>query len=393
MRKRYFYFLLMVSIISINSTCKQNDRTYAYDQESWLNAFKKQEVLNVQPEKVAEIEELYKQPGLMAIDDDYFYLFSGSEKTINKYSKNDARLNVTFGGNGEGPGEFRWLQGFRVCTNYIFINSPGKNSYFSKKGELLKEIKCPPALIPCLPVGNNHVTREYSMPSERDMNNPYRETKIILVGPNFKTKKILFQKSLDTAYVYNSKTGENESRLFPDSCSFKIYKDNIYIGLSSLESFFFVVFDANGNRLYEINRPYQKREIPGIFKETIQKKQYTMMTNENQKVKILFYNYFPSFCSFEVADDKIYVFLYPEIDRQRILILDLKGKLLAVNLIPFDLKSLERSSYRTLFSNFIHNGERYYIKDNLETDKWELWRLKICDIGQFPARLSQDREN
>jgi hypothetical protein len=72
------------------------------------------------------------------------------------------------------------------------------------------------------------------------------ETKIILVGPDFKTKKILFQKKLSTAYVFNSKTGQNEAWLFPDICSFKIYKDNIYIGLSSLESFFFVVFDANG---------------------------------------------------------------------------------------------------------------------------------------------------
>ena len=389
MRKRYFLFLLMASIISIDSACKPYDRTY--DKESWLNAFKKQEVLNVKPEKAAVIEELYKQPGLAAIDDDYFYIFNGTEQTMNIYSKNDARLKTTFGGKGEGPGEFRWMQGFRVCTNYLFINSPGKNSYFSKKGELLKELKCPPSLIPCQPVGNNYVTRDYSKSSERDINSPYMETKIILVGPDFKTKKILFQKNLNSAYEFNSKTGQNEAWIFSDYCSFKIYKDNIYIGLSSLESFFFMVFDANGKQLYEINRPYRKQEIPELFKETIRKKQYTMMSNENQKVKIQFYDYFPSFCNFEVADDRIYVFLYPEIDRQRILILDLKGKLLAVNLIPFDLKSLERSSYRILFSNLIHNGESYYIKDNLETDKWELWRLKICDIGQVPARLSQDK--
>jgi len=389
MRKRYFLFLLMASIISIDSACKKSDRTY--DKESWLNAFNKQEVLNVKPEKVAVIEELYKQPGLAAIDDDYFYILNGIEQTINIYSRNDARLKATFGGNGEGPGEFRWMQGFRVYSNYIFVNSPGKNSYFSKKGELLKEVKCPPSLIPCLPVGNNYVTRDYSKSSERDIHSPYMETKTILVGPDFKPKKILFQKSLNTAYVFNSKTGQNEAWIFPDICSFKIYNDNIYIGLSSLESFIFMAFDANGKQLYEINRPYRKQEITGLFKEIIRKKQYTMMTNENQKVKIQFYDYFPSFCNFEVADDRIYVFLYPEIDRQRILILDLKGKLLAVNLIPFDLKSLERSSYRILFSNLIHNGESYYIKDNLETDKWELWRLKICDIGQVPARLSQDK--
>jgi hypothetical protein len=61
--------------------------------------------------------------------------------------------------------------------------------------------------------------------------------------------------------------------------------------------------------------------------------------------------------------------------------MDLKGKLLAVNLIPFDLKSLEKMSFRTLFSNLIHNGNSYYIKDNLETDKWELWRSKIYDFN------------
>ncbi len=389
MKKRYFLYLLMISIISIDSACKASDKTY--DKDFWLNALKKREVLSVRPEKVAAIKELYKQPGLAAIDDDYFYIFNGNEHTINIYSKNDARLKATFGGKGEGPGEFRWLQAFRIYTNYLFINSPGKNSYFSKKGELFKEVKSPSSLIPCLPVGNNYVTRDYSKSSERNINSPYLETKITLVGPDFKTKKILFHKKLNTAYVFNSNTGQNELSLFPDICSFKVYQDNIYIGLSSQESFFFVVFDANGNRLYEINRPYQKHEIPGIFKETIRKKQYTMMSNENQKVKIHFYDYFPSFCSFEVADDRIYVFLYPEIDRQKILILDLKGKLLAVNLIPFDLKSLERSSYRTLFSNLIHKGESYYIKDNLETAKWELWRLKIYDIGQVPTQLSQDK--
>ncbi|MDQ1353625.1 MAG: hypothetical protein QG657_3931 [Acidobacteriota bacterium] len=389
MRKIYFLLLLVASFISIDSACKRYDKTY--DQESWQNAFKKQEVLNVKPEKAAVIEELYKQPALSAIDDDYFYILNGNEQSVNLYSKNDTRLKATFGGKGEGPAEFRWIQGFRVYSNYLFVNSPGKNSYFSKKGELIKEIKCPPELIPCQPVGNNYVTRDYSKSSERDIHSPYMETKIILVGPDYKTKKILFQKNLNTAYEFNSKTGQNEACLFPDICSFKIYKDNIYIGLSSLESFYFLVFDANGNRLYEINRPYQKKEIPGIFKKTIQNKQYTMMTNENQKVKIQFYDYFPSFCNFEVADDKIYVFLYPEIDRQRILILDLEGKLLAVNLIPFDLKSLERSSYRILFSNLIYNGERYYIKDNLETDNWEIWRLKICDISQVPPGLCQDK--
>jgi len=92
-----------------------------------------------------------------------------------------------------------------------------------------------------------------------------------------------------------------------------------------------------------------------------------------------------------VADDRIYVFQYPEIDKQRVLILDLKGKLLDVNLVPFDLNTLERESFRTLLSNLMFKGDRYYIVDNPETDKWEIWRSKVYDITQDPVRLSHGR--
>jgi hypothetical protein len=289
---------------------------------------------------------------------------------------------VTFGGKGEGPGEFRIIQGFGVYEDYIYVNSPGKNSYFSKKGELLKEVKCPPHLIPCRPVGDHFVTREYSTPSARISSAPYAEIKIVLLGPDFKKKKTLFNKKLNTSYVYNTETGEQEAWLFPDYCFFKVYKENIYIGYSSTKGFFFTVFDSDGDKLYDIKRPYEKREIPGELKNAIQKRQ--QRTRVSKKiVKIKFHDYFPSFSNFTVADDKIYVFLYPTINMQQILIMDLKGKLIAVNSIPFDLKILEKSSFRILFSNIkIHNGWKYSLSDNFETDNWELWRIKIFENRQ-----------
>jgi hypothetical protein len=384
-KKKYFIFLLLASIISFNSTCKKSDKTY--DKKSWLNAFKKQEILDAKPEKVAVLDELYKHPALLAVDEDYFYIIDNDKQTINLYSKTDSHLKSTFGGKGEGPSEFRMIQGFSVFSDYIFVNSPGKNSYFSRKGDLIKETKCPPELIPCLPVGKNYLTRDYSKSFERDINSPSMETKIILVGPDFKTKKVLFQKNLDTAYVYNSKTGQKEAWLFPAFCSYHVYNDKIYIGLSSLENFLFLVFDANGNELFEIKRPYEKQAIPGILKETILKRKYQTQTGEGYlDVKIQFFDYFPSFCSFQAVDDRIYIFQYPGIDRQRILIMDLQGKLLAANLVPFELNLLERESFRTLFSNLMFKGDKYYIVDNPETEKWEIWRSKIYNITQNPSQ-------
>ena len=70
------------------------------------------------------------------------------DQSIKIYSRENLRLKMKLGGKGEGPSEFRMLQGINVYDEYIFANSPGKNSYFSKTGNLLKEVKCPPEFVP-----------------------------------------------------------------------------------------------------------------------------------------------------------------------------------------------------------------------------------------------------
>ena len=147
-----------------------------------------------------------------------------------------------------------------------------------------------------------------------------------------------------------------------------------------MEGFLFIVFDSQGNKLYEIKRPYIKQKIPELIKETIKKRQKKKNKQAIRKLEIKFYEYFPAFCNFEVADDRIYIFLYPTIDGQRVLVLDLKGKVIDVNLIPFDLEFFKNNTYRKLFFNKIHNGKKYFLRDNADTDQWELWSLKICEL-------------
>jgi hypothetical protein len=387
MYRKYFLYLIVSFIIVINIAC--NTKTENNDEESWNNAFKKQEVLDVKPEKAAELSLVCKSPRLAYIDQQYLYIYDAKDKIVYIYSREDYRLKVKFGGKGEGPGEFRQIHGLKTYKDFICVNSPGKISYFSKKGILLKEVRCPPHLIPCVPIGDNFVTDEYSMPPPGGHRNPNTERTIVLVGPDFNKKKILFQKTLNIAVVYNPVTGRNTFTLFPDACFFKVYKNNIYIGYASLEGFFFNVFNPNGKKLYEINRPYRKRKVSNILKKAILKKPYRLSWGNNQVLQIKFYKYFPAFSNFEVADDKIYIFLYPEIDRQRILVLDLKGKLIDVSLIPFNLKSLENNSYQIFYySKHIYKGERYYLKANDETNKLELWRLKLIDINSSTREIN-----
>jgi len=253
----------------------------------------------------------------------------------------------------------------------------GKNSYFSNEGKLLKEQRCPPHLIPCLPIGENYLTKEYGELPVRLPTNPYKNHKVVLVGPDYKIKKVLFNKKLNTSFIFNSNTGKQEVWLFTDFIFSKLYNNKIFLGYSCQEGFYIDVFDANGKKLYEISRPYPKRKIPAIIKDTIIKRQITVNKKTQQPMDIKFYEFYPSFCNIELDDDKIYVFLYPDTNSQRVLILDLQGKLLDVSLIPFDVRRLEEYSFNSLLFNYIHNGMKYYLIDNEETEKWELWRVKL----------------
>ena len=379
MKRVGYIFLLLSAIIGIAGiSC--NSKNEKYDNELWLEALTKQNVLQVKPEKVAEFEEEYKYPSIVSIDSQNLYIIKHEDMSVKIYTRKDFHFSATFGGKGEGPGEFRMIQGFNVYEDFVFVNSMGKNSYFSKKGNLLKETRCPPHLIPCYPLGNNFVTYEFSgLP---DPDNPDAYVKIVLIGPKFETKRVLFQKKIKKYnIIYNSKSGQNESWLFPNYVLYQVYKDNIYIGYLSTDNFLFIVFDSQGNKLYEIKRPYLKTRIPDLIKQAIRKRQKKKNESLRIKEKINFNEYFPSFCSFEVSDDKIFVFLFPTIEGQRVMVMDLQGKLLEANLVPFDLTFFETNAVRNLFYMKIHNGRKYFLKDNIETNKWELWSLRLCECN------------
>lgn len=377
--KRNFFCLLAIIAVFFFNGCGPD--TIPYDNEAWANAFKKQEILKTAPQKVTEFKEIYKRPALSHIDGEKLYLLNAHDWTVNIYSTKDFQFKVTFGGQGEGPGQFRAIQGFWALKEHLVVNSPSKHSYFSRNGELLREVRSPPELIPLQPVGENFITREYTSIEGRGVKGtPDTEMKFVLVGPDFEKKKTLFKKVLNTSYTYvnDGTTLKRVATLFSNYCRFRVYKDNIYIGLSTTEGFLFMVFDSNGKKLYKIARPYAKRKIPDAIKEAIRANNMKRKTRPGRPPTVIeFYDHYPAFSDFRVRDDKIYVFLYPEIDKQRVLIMDLKGNLLGVSLIPFDVKTLEESSYRVLFRNIIYNGARYFLKDNDLNDSWELWRLNI----------------
>lgn len=351
--------------------------TEHYDEKAWENALDNKHTLDVRPEKIAEIDAILKNPRLAYLDNEYLYIYESREWTVYVYSRKNYRLVGKFGRNGEGPGEFKMIHNFMAYNDFILVNSPGKNSFFSREGKLIKEERCPPDLIPCIPVGDGFTSDDYEPPPPTGHRTPMTNRKIIWVEPGFKDRKVLFEKKLNIALVLNPNNGRYSFTLFPDTCEFRVYKDRIYIGYSSQEGFYFSIFDSNGDLLYKITRPYQKKKVSNVLKNAILKNPYRLHWN-NQILKLDFYTYLPSFSSFEVEDERIYIFQYPENDKMPLLVLNLKGNLLEANLVPFDFQSLQTNSYQVFYNKKnIFKGASYYLQDNTKTNKLELWRLRL----------------
>jgi len=382
--KLFQHFILgsLVMVVTLISACqaRQEDN---FDEQAWLNALENARPIEAKAEKVGEIDEVYKYPSLQGIDNESIYVLDNDECTLYIYGRRDFKRKVHFGSKGEGPGEFKIVQGLQIYPDFIFINSPAKNTYYSKKGELLKDVPCPPYLIPCLPLGKNFVTNEYSksLPSEndKDFNLPYSEKQIVLVGPSFKVKKTLYRGKMGK-YTYDMNSGMTIATLFLDMFRFQLYKDKIYIVHSCKENFMITIFDDDGDELRTIKRSYKKRKFPARIKEAISKKQHYTAYDSQRKEKVVFLEDYPALAGFYIADDRIYLFLYPDDHRQIIVVLDLNGDLVDTVSIPFNPSILEHVSYRILYFHFMYEGYRYYFPDNDVTNKWELWRSPILPV-------------
>ncbi|MCP4213935.1 MAG: 6-bladed beta-propeller, partial [bacterium] len=270
--KTLFPTCLLLFLLAVGFTACGPKHT-DFDQKEWLNAVsgKGLKIRPITPETVTEIKEVYKSPNLFGIDDEYFYISDNHSMSIHMYSTKDFQLKHSFGKRGEGPGEFKNIQELAVYDDFIFINSPGKISFFSKKGALMEERKCPPHLIPCYPVGDNYVANIYKMPSERDADNPSLNLNIVLLNSNFETSETLIDRNFEGGFTHNFKTGEKEIRAFEDQWDYFIYKDKVYLGYSIVDAFNFFVFDADGDLSYDIIRPHPKKEIPDAVKEAVSK--------------------------------------------------------------------------------------------------------------------------
>ena len=219
------------------------------------------------------------------------------------------------------------------------------------------------------PLGKNFVCKKF--------NNTFKKTKIILKILDNSFNEIKDLEAFEFENNYISPNNKKNLVVIRDFFGYTVEGEKLFVG-NTQKGFHFTIFDTNGNKLYEISRPYEKIPITSKHKQEEMKELLktvgkTRYERSKKKYNYLYPEFFPAYSNFTVDENKIYVLTYPKIDGQKkMLVLDQKGNLLNSLMVPT----------REYNENFcIYKNKYYYIFDNNESEKWEIHVIKINDLG------------
>ncbi len=322
-------------------------------------------------EKLAEFEDVFKTPHIL-MDNKQLYIWDSVLLKITVYSRKDFKKITEFVKRGEGPGEVTFINTVSLNENSVCVASFPKVCFFSKKGELIKEIKGPTDAGGFIPFMTNLVGKSYPRSKHTDEKG---NVLFSLFNSNFEKKKDIFLTDTRPIVRYGKRKAV-VSWIY--DCTNAVVSGNRLFIASTDKGFYIAVFDPEGNRLHEINKPFEKRRVTDADKKRmIERSRKTYSDTEWQEYKaryeIWFPEHYPAFANFAVHNEKIYIFNYPEEEKQEVYILDLNGNLLKHKRIPVKkpLHCIRKGRFVLRF------GRLYYLEENEETGNWELLMIKI----------------
>jgi len=308
------------------------------------------------------------KPDSLTIDGREFYITD--QGTIFVYSLEDFTLKRKFGKPGEGPGEFKILPFDRICLRIaiqgdtILVNSVSRLSFFTKEGDFIKHMFSQRPIQYLKPLGDKMVG--YHRWTEDDV----MYIGVYLYDPgSLKREKELFKKEYyvqvqraydPTIFAMVMKNGARRATIYYP------YGDKLFMEGNNDE---ILVFDNTGEQLYTIPPVYEKIRVPETFKKEVMAylKQRFVTTYPRLKRNVRFRDYFP-IRSFLVADDKIYVLTFKNIEgKSEFYVLDLQGTFLEKKMVPF-----AESEFLCEYPYTISNGALYQLNENPDAEEWEL---------------------
>lgn len=299
------------------------------------------------------------RPYSFAVDGNHLYI--GEQSNVSLYSLKSFKFVKKFGNRGEGPGELKSIPFLEIFPKYLVVNCFGKLLFFSRDGKYINEIRTPSiTTVYVYPVGKNFVGLTGKI-------NKIERAKSFSIDLFDKDMKFIKEIARIEKKQRGKKTGKRQIEAIKDYFKHKVYDEYIYVANTN-KGFFIEVFDSMGNKLYEINKEYEKVKITDEYKEDYIKRKNNSKDFLDKMVKskyrYVFRDYFPAFSNFIVKDGEIYVFTHKRVgEKKELIILDLKGSILKKTFI-----TARKSNFYS-----ISNNKYYFLEENEKTEDWELF--------------------
>lgn len=310
--------------------------------------------------KVATLPELMK-PKFLEMDNEQIYIVEGANIYI--YSKVNFKLKKKFGEAGEGPKEFKISGDAGVMVfpqkDYLVINSIGKVSFYTKDGNLIKELK----------VTRGRQSQGFYQPignfiAGLGMDAGERQTMSLTISL-FDSK---FNKIKD---IYKKKLVDRGKLSFPITLPvFMVRNNRIIVGGN--QDFIINIFNENGEKEASIFREYKKLEVTKGYKQEIfdyfKNNPRTRASFSRFKQMAKFQDYFPAIQYFFADKNKIYIMTYKkQNNKYEFFIYDMSPKFLKKVFLPVSYINPFTSSPWT-----INDDTFYQLLENDDTEEWEL---------------------
>jgi hypothetical protein len=315
--------------------------------------------------------EVVKIPGILKpvaikVDSEKIYIVEGAAVFI--FSK-DFKLQKKFGKMGSGPGEFiihpsinNGGVGIVVQPDYILANSMAKSAFYTKDGDMKKEVKTKSVLAKFVPLGDGYIGLGFTQDKDTQYFTLHKH------DADFKKGKEVFRRPMHTAGKTINPVTIIKLPIF-ETCGDKLFVDG--------EKGDIRVFDKSLKELSPITHNFKpvkvteerKKRYDDFFKKDVRFRE----NFQRDKHLIKYPKNFPTIRDFVIANKKIYVITYREKGEKReFFVFDISGKLLKNIFLPLD-----EADALKLYPYSVENGKLYQLVDSPGGEDWELRITKI----------------
>ncbi len=323
------------------------------------------------PKKLAVLPQLIN-PGVIAIDGEAIYVLDGVE--VHVYSLKDYQLVNKFGKRGNGPGELipndEIPLHMKLVNGNIFLNSQTKMIYYSKKGNLIKEIALRFMCMQIVPLGDGFAVSKFGV--ERNGEITFH---VVLCDARCKSVKIL------ATLEKQDPSRRGKIVIPPPYIYLHCANDRLFVTGGNQKDFYIEIFDKQGNPLPPIQQTYQRLRLNNSFKNEL----LDWFKTDNRYKSIIpveifrrfhFHPYLPAIRDVVVTCNRVYVQTYKQKNRDsEFFIFTVNGKLLKRVFLPTASKYKVKMNTDTLFT--FYNNAYYYLLEGSDSEYWELHMEEI----------------